>query len=170
MESKTKKTCSACNTEKDLDEFPPDRRAKDGKQAQCRSCINEWMRQHYRKDPVWSMLRRAKARAKKEGFDFDLSASDISPLPDQCPVLGLPLRISIMHQDPCAYSLDRIDNTKGYVRGNVAVMSYKANRLKNDGTADEHEAIAAWMRSQPALAANDNTAVTRAAERVTVVV
>lgn len=44
------------------------------------------------------------------------------------------------------------------MRGNVIVMSYKANRLKNDGTADEHEAIAKWMRS-----------ITRAAESVTVV-
>lgn len=115
------------------------------------------------------MLRRAKARAKKEGFDFNLVKEDISPLPTACPVLQLPLRISEVHQDPCAYSLDRIDNSKGYIRGNVAVMSYKANRLKNDGTADEHEAIAAWMRKQSQLAANDND-VTPAAEKVTVVV
>lgn len=56
------------------------------------------------------------------------------------------------------------------VKGNVVVMSYEANRLKNDGTAEEHETIAKWMRDQEAKTANDNTAVTRAAERVTVVV
>ena len=164
---KPTKICTTCQQEKPLDDYPPDARSKDGKQSKCRKCINAWMREHYHKDPVWSMLRRAKARAAKEGFDFNLEAADISPLPAICPVLGYQLRISVTAQDTHAYSLDRIDNTKGYVRGNVAVMSYKANRLKNDGTAEEHEAIAAWMRAQ---AANDITAVTSAAERVTVVV
>src|SRR3546814_10048203 len=102
------------------------------------------------------MLKRAKARAKSHGFEFDISLSDILPLPKVCPVFGMPLRLAAKPQDPWAYSLDRIDNTKGYVRGNVAVMSYKANRLKNDGTAEEHEIIAAWMRKQTANAANDN--------------
>lgn len=150
------RTCTTCKLEKPLSEFPPDRRAKDGKQAKCRACINTWMREHYRKDPVWSMLRRAKTRAKKDGFDFDLTAEDLSPLPLTCPILGVTLRISEVTQDACAYSLDRIDNSKGYVRGNVAVMSYKANRLKNDGSAEEHEAIAAWMRKNLPQPANDN--------------
>lgn len=150
-----KKVCTTCLQKKLLDDFPPDARAKDGKQSKCRACINEWMRVHYRKDPVWSMIRRAKARAAKEGFDFNLTAADISPLPEKCPIFGVTLRISEMSQDPNAYSLDRIDNSKGYVRGNVAVMSYRANRLKNDGTAEDHEAIAQWMRKM--AAANDNT-------------
>lgn len=59
-----------------------------------------------------------------------------------------------------------MDNEKGYVPGNVVVMSYRANRLKNDGTAEEHEIIAAWMRKNLPQAGNDNTAVTRAAEKV----
>lgn len=147
------KICSGCKCNKDIEDFPPDRRAKDGKQSKCRACINNWMNNHYRKNPVWSMLRRAKSRSKKEGFDFDITEQDITPLPERCPVLGVQLRISIIAQDPCAYSIDRIDNTKGYIKGNVAVMSYKANRLKNDGTAEEHEAIAAWIRLQ---AGNDN--------------
>jgi len=113
------------------------------------------------------MVRRAKSRAKREGFDFNITEDDIKPLPEFCPVFGDRLRTSEIPQDPHAYSLDRIDNKQGYVKGNIAVMSYRANRLKNDGTAEEHEIIAAWMRSNPA---NDNTAVTRAAEKVTVVV
>ncbi len=165
------KICTTCKQDKPLSDYPPDlRQKKDGKQAKCRACINDWMREHYRKDVVWSMIRRAKSRAAREGFEFNLTSDDLNPLPTACPILGVVMRISEFSQDPCAYSLDRIDNSKGYVRGNVAVMSYKANRLKNDGTAEEHEAIAAWMRAQPALAANDNTGITRAAERVTVVV
>lgn len=154
------KACTACAEVKSLDQFPPDRRGPRGVQAQCRACINAWMKVHYRKNPAWSMIRRAKARAAKKGLDFDLTLEDVTPLPEVCPVLGVPLRMSTDHRDPWTYSLDRIDNSRGYVRGNVMVMSYHANRLKNDGTADEHEKIAAWMRRQE----------TRAAERVTVVV
>lgn len=161
------KICSKCKVEKPIDAFPPDNRTKRKTQAQCRACINAWMKEHYRKDVAWSMIRRAKARATREGFEFDLTEEDITPLPEFCPVFGDRLRISEVTQDPHAYSLDRINNKRGYVKGNIAVMSYRANRLKNDGTAEEHEIIAAWMRKQ---AANDNTAVTRAAEKVTVVV
>ena len=148
------KTCRACGEIKLIGDFPPDRRAPDGKQARCRACINMWMKNHYRARPAEHMLRRAFARARRHGLEFSLSVDDLLPLPVVCPVFGVPLRISDGQQDPWAYSLDRIENSKGYVKGNVAVMSYKANRLKNDGTADDHETIAAWMRKQAALTAN----------------
>lgn len=161
------KCCTTCKQDKPLDDFPPDRRAKDGKQSKCRACINDWIKNHYRQKPAEHMLRRARARATNAGFEFSITLEDILPLPEKCPVFGVTLRTGFMNQDPWAYSLDRVDNTKGYISGNVVVMSYKANRLKNDGTAEEHEIIAAWMRSQ---AANDNhPAVTRAAEKITVV-
>ena len=43
-------------------------------------------------------------------------------------------------------SLDRIDNKKGYVKGNVAVISMRANHVKADGTTAEIAAIADFMR------------------------
>ena len=94
------------------------------------------------------MLRHAKGRARDHGFEFNIEVSDILPLPTHCPVFGIELRNSAGPLDYATYSLDRIDNSKGYVSGNVAVMSYLANRLKNDGTAEQHEQIAIWMRNQ----------------------
>lgn len=161
--TKTNKVCTTCKTEKPLGDFPPDRRAKDGKQTKCRACINDWIKRHYRSNPAEHMLRRARSRATQRGFEFSITIDDILPPPDVCPVFGVRLRISTSGQDPWAYSLDRVDNSKGYVPGNVVVMSYKANRLKNDGTAEDHEIIAAWIRRQMAQAANDNTDITRAA-------
>lgn len=139
--------CTKCREEKPLKDFPPDRRDKKGTQARCRECINRWMKIHYRKNPAWAMWRRAVARAALKGFDCNITFDDLLPLPKKCPVLGISLRASRGPQDPQAYSLDRIENKKGYILGNIIVMSYKANRLKNDGTAQEHEAIARWMRS-----------------------
>jgi hypothetical protein len=49
-------------------------------------------------------------------------------IPDTCPLLGTPM------ESP---SLDRIDSTKGYVKGNVWVISNRANTLKNDATLTE---------------------------------
>lgn len=91
------------------------------------------------------MLRRAYARAAKKGIEFCLTVDDITPLPTHCPVFGMELTRGNGQQDPTAFSLDRIDNEKGYVPGNVQVISYLANRLKNDGSAEQHRRIADWM-------------------------
>jgi hypothetical protein len=45
-------------------------------------------------------------------------------------------------------SLDKINPELGYVPGNVAIISYRANRIKNNGTAEEHRLIADWMDAQ----------------------
>ena len=48
---------------------------------------------------------------------------------------------------PCdeSRSLDRIDPQFGYLPGNVELVSQRANRLKGDGTAEEHLRIARWL-------------------------
>lgn len=142
-----KRVCTKCEQEKEITEFPPDKRASDGCQARCRSCINTWMKEHARSNPAWQMWRRARSRAAKKGFDFNITVEDLLPLPTHCPIFGTELRLTTKLHDPHTYSLDRIRNDQGYVRGNVMVMSYRANRLKNDGTAEDHEAIAQWMRA-----------------------
>jgi hypothetical protein len=117
-------------------------------QSHCKDCMRTAANRYNDEQPARRMLTRAKRRAKDCGMAFDLVDADILPLPTHCPVFGLELQAAAVPRDFRAYSLDRVDNTKGYVRGNVAVISYLANRLKNDGTAEEHEQIAAWMRLQ----------------------
>ena len=99
-------------------------------------------------NPIKPLLRRARARAQKKGFDYNLCEYDLFPLPTHCPILGFELKANGGSQDPYAYSLDRVDNSKGYIVGNIAVMSYQANRLKNNGTSLELRAIADWMDQQ----------------------
>ena len=144
-----RKVCPRCLTEKSLSDFYVSRATKGGKQSHCKECMRADINARAAAEsPALAMLRRAQARARKKGFDFALQVSDLEPLPTHCPVFGIELTRGNGQQDPSAFSLDRVDNSRGYVPGNVVVMSYLANRLKNDGTAAQHARIAQWMREQ----------------------
>ncbi len=90
------------------------------------------------------MLAGARSKAKRGGFDFNLTTEDIF-IPEYCPVLGISLCWSDDGRADNTPSLDRIDNTKGYIRGNVAVISWKANQLKRDGTLKDFQSIVKYM-------------------------
>ena len=83
------------------------------------------------------------ARAKKKGLGFDIKPSDIV-IPEICPVFGKPLIYGHVDWSP---SIDRIDSKFGYIKGNIAIISNKANRTKNDATIEELEAIIEYMKS-----------------------
>jgi hypothetical protein len=77
------------------------------------------------------MWRSAKIRAKRANRTFTIMPNDIV-IPDKCPLLDIPISTTNHKtQDNCA-SLDRIDNSRGYDPKNVWVISYKANRTKNN--------------------------------------
>lgn len=98
-----------------------------------------------RKNPIQKLLTGAKTRAKKRGMEFSVTLEDLLPLPVTCPVLNIPLRPGQGTNDPNGYSLDRVDNDKGYVKGNVVIMSRRANVLKSDATPEEIHALANWL-------------------------
>lgn len=90
-----------------------------------------------------ALLRGAKQRAKTKGLEFNIDVSDII-LPDTCPLLNVPLSSSCRENTKSvdnSYSVDRINPSKGYVKGNVWVISNKANRIKNDASLDELELL-----------------------------
>ncbi len=94
------------------------------------------------------MLVSARYRARKFGFEFTLTRADIV-IPELCPVLGVKLTVGIRNS-PTSPSLDRIDNTRGYVPGNVWVISARANRLKADASlAELRSLVAAIERRLP---------------------
>lgn len=106
----------------------------------------KWHAANRVKNPIIYILRNAKNRAKKIGAKFNIDASDVN-IPTVCPVLGIELKVN--HGGgwfaPSSPSLDRFDNAKGYVKGNVRVISWRANMLKRDGTLDEFRRIVSYM-------------------------
>ena len=105
-------------------------------------------RTHGRSDsPEASMLYAAKKRAKDAGLEFDLRLEDIH-IPEFCPLLPNIKLESRTEKRPtwCSPSLDRFDSTKGYVRGNVWVISHHANTLKSNATAEELQTLVENMK------------------------
>lgn len=94
-------------------------------------------------NPAVRLLNGAKRRAKLKGLHFDISVSDLLPMPTVCPVLGITLRLcgGGNNRAPDLPTIDRIDNSKGYVTGNVMIISYRANQLKSDASLDELKRI-----------------------------
>lgn len=109
---------------------------KPTKRSECRLCNAAYMRDYmWRRRqlaPDRELWARAKKRAQDRNIPFNLVPADLV-IPPRCPVLGIPLTIGgkRSHNSP---SLDRVDPLKGYVKGNVRVISDKANRLKGDRT------------------------------------
>ena len=103
-----------------------------------RELIREKGREYYRRKPENRMLNRARARAKKYDLDFNLEESDIM-IPEFCPLLGIPLSITEGRKSvkDNSASLDRIDSKIGYVKGNVWVISHKANTIKSNASITE---------------------------------
>lgn len=101
--------------------------------------------------PEGKIFGQRRSDAKKKGIPFTITIEDIK-IPKFCPVLGIKIEpgqqgdgLGIEDNSP---SLDKFVPSKGYVPGNVAVISWRANCLKRDATADELQKVADWMRKQ----------------------
>lgn len=96
------------------------------------------------KNPKYTMYHNAKRRARELNLPFEMNWKEIF-IPTHCPILGIVLWQE-GYRDSSA-SLDRINPKLGYVKGNIKVISLKANRIKAEGTAEEHEKIADYIRN-----------------------
>lgn len=106
-----------------------------------RAKVNAGQRSRYERYAIDRMLRNAKVRANKNGLDFTLNPDNLV-IPDICPILQIPLFTGTKGDYSNSPSLDRIDNTKGYVDGNVAIISSLANSMKNCATIEQLQTFA----------------------------
>lgn len=81
------------------------------------------------------LFQNAKKRANKKGIAFEITEQDIV-IPEYCPYLRCKIE-KVKGDRTLSPSLDRIVPSLGYVKGNIQVISDKANRMKNDATQDE---------------------------------
>jgi hypothetical protein len=159
------KQCPKCKQMLPVEMFAKNRSKKDGLQYWCRSCkskqssnyyVNggkEKVRSYNKLNPVKvitaQLVRDARERARDKCLPFDIDLYYIrsmvgnnAELSSHCPVFGIPLEWSCQRNQgrgphPYAPSIDRIDPERGYVKGNVWIISYRANTIKSNATHEE---------------------------------
>jgi hypothetical protein len=94
--------------------------------------------------PLKYLVNLAASRSRNRGVEFSITPNDLS-MPMHCPLLGIPLDMKGLNHDSKP-SIDRIDNTRGYVPGNVIIVSQRANRIKSDATSAELNLMATNLK------------------------
>lgn len=117
---------------------------QDNKEAYMKRARRSYKKTFASKDArLHRMWLEAKSRAKVKNLEFSIEESEIK-WNDICPVLGINItfeRGKGRGGDDSSPSLDRINNLKGYVSGNVRLISNKANKLKNSMTREDCQLI-----------------------------
>jgi hypothetical protein len=96
-------------------------------------------------------LNNARFRAIRENVKFNLVLQDLIDIAtDECPIFHTPFVWGVSglgkgKTRPDSPTLDRILPELGYVKGNIAFLSQRANRIKDNGTMQEHYNIADWI-------------------------
>jgi ribosomal protein S14 len=131
--SDTHRECTSCGTIFEIT----------SKMTLCKTCNSNRVKSL---SPEWKMHQRAKQRCKETGRKFNIEVSDIV-IPDVCPVLGIKLNMNSGKSGAYrnSHSLDRIDNSKGYTKDNIQVISQLANAMKCHATNEELHKFANWV-------------------------
>lgn len=169
------KICTLCKIEKNISEFSKKTSCKDGFSPWCKVCKSEkdkiynntekarlkkfnrqneieWRnesnkkrRDYNKKHPEYKLLSHAKERAKNKNIEFSITRNDII-IPEYCPILGLKLEIGNGKFTDNSPTIDRIDNSKGYIKENIKIISWRANSIKGDSTIDEITKIIDYIK------------------------
>ena len=95
---------------------------------------------------------KTSARIKKVPFDLTFEYLKELGIPKICPVLGIPIELlsnemskeNLKFRSPNSPSIDRFYPEKGYVQGNIQIISWRANNLKRNGSPEDWIKLADW--------------------------
>lgn len=110
-----------------------------------------WFTPEARNTEIYKIMKRKlqtlAANAKKKGVKFEIDISYFQDFPKHCPVLGIELDYLSRGRADNAPSIDKIDPRGGYTPGNVVIMSWRANRIKNDGYLHEFKMLVIFLEA-----------------------
>ena len=136
------KACPSCGTLQTLENSNTRKVADKVYFAGCCKKCNVKRTKRYRRNNIEARLL---ANAKYRDKACNLTKEDII-IPKVCPVLNIPLTDTPVRTDNTP-SIDRLNNSIGYQKGNVFVISWRANRLKGDATLKEMQSITKYMET-----------------------
>jgi hypothetical protein len=101
-------------------------------------------------DPVrytcHKMYDNALQRAKRKGYDFNITTNYLIQIaPTYCPVFGWELKYGKGQLRHYSASIDRIEPDRGYVIGNVRIISNLANAMKSNASDEDLRKFAKWV-------------------------
>jgi len=102
----------------------------------CKDCENRRQKEDRDKFPEKRLFLLARRRAKVQNVPFNITKDYIKkiwPKDNKCPIFRTEFKSGIKNKYQLP-SLDKIVPLKGYVEGNVAIISFKANQIKSDIT------------------------------------
>jgi hypothetical protein len=104
------------------------------------------MRSYRERHPERFLLSSAKQRARQKGLPFSLTEKDIK-IGKRCPALNITYKTGVGKRPiESSPTLDRINPKRGYVPGNVVVISLMANRIKSSANARQILRVYQWLR------------------------
>jgi hypothetical protein len=138
------RVCKKCREYKPYPEFHKHSGCVNGFNTVCKLCRKPVSKRNYHKNSQeYNIWHRAKTRAKLKNIPFNIEISDII-IPEKCPIFNSYFEVG--NHKTCA-SIDRIDSTLGYVKGNIQIISNRANMLKGDANLKEIEQLYIWLKS-----------------------
>ena len=144
MDTKSTKTCKTCKNNYPIEYF-----YKNGNKYRalsCKYCKYTSIKKQDISNFTRISINNAKTRANKKGLEFNLTVNwYINNLPKYCPVFNTKLDFT-SDLDEAIPSIDRINSAKGYTEDNCRIISWKANRIKNQWTVDELAAVVAYLK------------------------
>ena len=104
--------------------------------------------------PSWvtAMVTNARCRANERGIPFDLVPQDVLELWElqcgNCYWFNIPMqwRDGEGPRNPLIPTLDRADNSRGYVRSNVVLACWGANAAKGSSGLDQWEEFLGFVQ------------------------
>ena len=172
------KVCATCKEHLPLSEFSKKRDSKDGLRGYCKTCAKVYQNSlcpfkrwfSTRKGlakvkgkeftilptdipgvKIREVITKGLGKNRYGTYVKKYTSWEATEYPKVCPVLGIELdwkaKVNKGGQDNSP-SLDRIDSTKGYVLGNVMMMSRLANCMKQNATSEQLINFSKYMLSE----------------------
>jgi hypothetical protein len=164
------KPCNRCFKDLPLFEFSKNKASSDGLQYRCKKCDKKYQQERRTENKEYllsyqrkyqaerrknfeyrlqMLLNASKQRAVLKNREHSITLEDIKelyPKDGKCPVFGFDLEFNSEGFRETSPSIDRIDSSKGYIKDNIQIISWKANRLKAYATVEDLELLVAFLK------------------------
>lgn len=105
----------------------------------------DWANQYENQTPEYKLLKPARDRARKGGYECTITEIDIH-ITKSCPICNTTMRRSSQRGgDRYSPTIDKVKPELGYTPSNVAVICKLCNSQKGNASAKEHRRIADFI-------------------------